>query len=115
MAWSYVLIAGALEIIWVFTMKMSNGFTNLLPSVITIVLLIISFYFVAVAMKVLPVGTAYAVFTGIGTVGAVTVEFIMEPELISFMKILFLLLLITGIMGLKYTDRSEETAEEVRS
>ncbi|KGP73763.1 DMT family transporter [Pontibacillus yanchengensis] len=114
MAWTYVLIAGLIEIIWVFSMKLSDGFTNLVPSVVTVVAIVISFYFVSKSMEALPVGTAYAVFTGIGTVGAVVIEFIMTPDMMNVGKVFFLLLLVTGIIGLKFTDKDEqETASEV--
>lgn len=70
MAWIYLALAGLFEVIWASTMKQSDGFTRLVPSVITIVTMIISFGLLAVAMKSLPLGTAYAIWTGIGAVGA---------------------------------------------
>ncbi|KGX87168.1 DMT family transporter [Pontibacillus litoralis] len=114
MAWTYVLLAGLVEIIWVFTMKLSEGFTQPIPSAITIVGIIISFYLIAKSMEYLPLGTAYAVFTGIGTIGAVGIEFIMEPAQMSLTKLLFLTLLIIGIVGLKFSnDSTVENTEEV--
>ncbi|MYL34638.1 QacE family quaternary ammonium compound efflux SMR transporter [Pontibacillus yanchengensis] len=108
MAWTYVLIAGLIEIIWVLSMKLSDGFTNLIPSVVTVVAIVISFYFVSKSMEALPVGTAYAVFTGIGTIGAVVIEFVMTPDMMNVWKVFFILLLVIGIIGLKFTDKSEE-------
>ncbi|MCD5322243.1 MULTISPECIES: DMT family transporter [Pontibacillus] len=113
MGWTYVIVAGLLEIIWIFTMKQSEGFTVLVPSVATVILLVISFFIFSKAMEFISVGTAYAVFTGIGTVGAVTVEFIMNPELVSVMKVFFILILLTGILGLKVTEKEETEGSEV--
>lgn len=70
MAWIYLVIAGILEVVWAFAMKQSDGFTKLVPSTITIVAMITSFALLAVAMKSLPLGTAYTVWTGIGALGA---------------------------------------------
>ncbi|KGP92291.1 ligand-binding protein SH3 [Pontibacillus chungwhensis BH030062] len=113
MAWTYILIAGVIEVVWVFTMKLSEGFTQMVPSLITIVLIVVSFFLISKAMRFISVGTAYAVFTGIGTVGAVLIEFITEPQLISVLKVFFILFLITGIIGLKVTEKEDPEASEV--
>ncbi|GGD12449.1 DMT family transporter [Pontibacillus salipaludis] len=113
MGWTYVIVAGLLEIIWIFTMKQSEGFTQMVPSIVTVILLVVSFYIFSKAMEYISVGTAYAVFTGIGTVGAVTVEFVMEPELVSAIKVFFILVLLTGIVGLKITEKEESETSEV--
>ena len=68
MAWLYLLIAGILEVVWAVGMKYSEGWTKLYPSIFTIVSMIIGFYFLSLSVKSLPLGTAYAVWTGIGTV-----------------------------------------------
>lgn len=73
MAWAYVLIAGILEVVWSFSLKASEGFTKLLPSVATVFFMILSFVVLSQGMKSLPLGTAYAVWTGIGAVGAALV------------------------------------------
>ena len=77
MEWIYLLIAGMFEIVWAIALKYSNGFTVLRPSIITIVAMMISFYFLSLATKTLPIGTAYAVWTGIGAVGAIIVGIIL--------------------------------------
>lgn len=104
MSWVYLLIAGIFEIVWAIALKYSNGFTRLYPSLVTIVGMIISFYLLAVATKTLPIGTAYAVWTGIGAVGAVIIGilFLGEPRTLS--RFLFLGLILVGIIGLKFTS-----------
>nr|ART90002.1 quaternary ammonium compound-resistance protein SugE [uncultured bacterium] len=70
MPWVYLLVAGVLEIVWAYTMKQSHGFSRLLPSIITISTMVASFWLLAVAMRTIPLGTAYTIWTGIGAVGA---------------------------------------------
>lgn len=81
MAWAYLILAGIFEIIWAYSMKMSESFTKLTPSIITIIFMILSFGLLAVAMKTLPLGTAYTVWVGIGAVGAflIGIFFLNEP------------------------------------
>ena len=74
MAWIFLFIAGLLEVVWAFYLKQSNGFTRLVPTVITLTTTLLSFGLLSVAMKTLPLGTAYAVWTGIGAVGAFMVS-----------------------------------------
>ncbi|MED4730845.1 Quaternary ammonium compound-resistance protein SugE [compost metagenome] len=108
MAWLYVFIGGIIEIGWVLGLKYSNGFTLLVPSILTVISLIISFFFFTKSMKLLPIGTAYAVFTGIGTAGTVIIGMLLLGESASFLRILFILLLIGGIIGLKLISSDED-------
>ncbi|KIL48567.1 DMT family transporter [Jeotgalibacillus campisalis] len=108
MAWIYLIAAGVTEIVWALGLKFSEGFTNLVPSIVTILFITISFYLLSKAMKQIPVGTAYATFTGIGAVGTAIIGMALFGELISAAKIFFLLLLVGGIVGLKLVDSSEE-------
>ena len=101
MAWIYLLVAGILEVVWAIGMKYSEGWTKLYPSIFTIVSMIIGFYFLSQAVKILPLGTAYAVWTGIGTVGTVIFSIIFFKEPMDLIKIVCILLIVTGIVGLK--------------
>ncbi|WKZ41908.1 MAG: quaternary ammonium compound efflux SMR transporter SugE [Anaerolineales bacterium] len=101
MSWIYLFIAGLFEIVWAIGLKYTQGFTRPLPSVITVAGMIVSFYFLALATKVLPIGTAYAIWTGIGAVGAVTLGIILFKEPFDLLRIIFLLFIVTGIIGLK--------------
>ena len=101
MPWIYLLIAGVLEVVWAVGMKYSEGWTKLYPSVFTIVSMIIGFYFLSLAVKSLPLGTAYAVWTGIGTVGTVIFGLIFFKEPIDLIKSICILLIVIGIVGLR--------------
>ncbi|OPH49009.1 hypothetical protein BC351_37905 [Paenibacillus ferrarius] len=104
MAWLYLVIAGVFEVVWAISLKFSNGFTRLVPSSITIAGMAVSFYFLAVATKTLPIGTAYAAWTGIGAVGAIIIGTLFLDEPISLTRILFMILILVGILGLKFTS-----------
>jgi quaternary ammonium compound-resistance protein SugE len=108
MAWLLLIIAGLTEIIWAIGLKEAHGFTVWLPSIITIVFLIISFFLFAKAMKTIPIGTAYAIFTGIGAAGTAVVGILWFHEEVSFGKIFFLCVLLLGIIGLKLVDDEKE-------
>lgn len=110
MAWLFLVIAGLTEIVWAIGLKEANGFTELMPSIVTIVFLIISFFLFARAMKTIPIGTAYAIFTGIGAAGTVIVGILWFHEEVSFGKLFFLCVLLVGIIGLKLVDDEEEVA-----
>lgn len=101
MSWIYLFIAGLFEIVWAIGLKYTQGFTRPLPSVITVAGMVVSFYFLALATKVLPIGTAYAIWTGIGAVGAITLGIILFKEPFDLLRIIFLLFIVTGIIGLK--------------
>ena len=88
---------------WATSLKYSDGFTKLIPSIITVIGTVISFLLLAKAIKTLPMGTAYAVWTGIGAVGSVIVGIIIFKEPFTMLRILFIALIIAGIIGLKAT------------
>jgi len=104
MAWISLVIAGVFEVVWATGLKYSEGFTKLIPSVITIVGMIISFYLLSIATKTLPIGTAYAIWTGIGALGAVIVGIMFFNEPVNAWRVLFLCFILVGILGLKYTS-----------
>ena len=101
-AWVLLFIAGLLETGWAVGLKYSEGFTKLWPSVFTAAAMIGSFYLLAVAVRTLPLGTAYAVWTGIGAVGAVIwgIVFLGEPGTLA--RMLCILLILAGIVGLRF-------------
>ena len=104
MNWLYLAIAGLLEIAWAIGLKYTEGWTKLVPSLITAVLMIASFYFLSLAIKTLPIGTAYAVWTGIGTVGAAILGMLLFNEPRDAVRVVCILLIIAGIAGLKITS-----------
>lgn len=101
MAWMYLVLAGVLEVVWAYTMKLSNGFTQLGYSAITLVTMVASFGLLSVAMKSLPLGTAYTIWTGIGAVGAFVVGILVLGEAASPLRILAALLIIGGLVLMK--------------
>lgn len=101
MAWIYLLIAGVLEIGWAYSMKKSEGFTLLVPSAITITTMIASFALLSVAMRSLPLGTAYTIWTGIGAVGAFAVGVMVLGEAATPMRLLAAALIVCGIVLMK--------------
>ncbi len=101
MAWIYLLIAGLFEISWAIGLKLSNGFTHLWFSILTIIGMILSFYFLSVALKNIPLGTAYAVWTGIGTIGTVILGIILFKEPASALRFVCIGMILFGITGLK--------------
>ena len=101
MAWVFLGIAGLLEVVWAYFMKTSNGFTKPVESVATIVAMVISFWLLSIAMNELPLGTAYAVWTGIGAAGAFAVGIFILGEAATVMRIVSVLLILAGIIGLK--------------
>lgn len=108
MAWILLIIAGLTEIVWAIGLKEAHGFTELVPSIVTIIFLIVSFFLFAKAMKTIPIGTAYAIFTGIGAAGTAIVGIIWLGEEVSAGKLLFLFVLLFGIIGLKLVDDEDE-------
>ncbi|MDZ7624901.1 MAG: quaternary ammonium compound efflux SMR transporter SugE [Ignavibacteriaceae bacterium] len=101
MAWIYLFIAGLFEIGWAVGLKYTDGFTKLWPSVITIIGMILSFYFLSTAVKTIPIGTAYAVWTGIGAVGTAILGIFLFNESKEIVRIFFIFLIVVGIVGLK--------------
>lgn len=102
MNWIILFIAGLFEVAWAIGLKYSNGFTKLWPSIFTVVTMIISMGLLAYAVKHLPVGTAYAIWTGIGAVGTAVLGIILFGESKEVLRILFILLIVVGIIGLKF-------------
>jgi len=110
MAWLFLTIAGIFEVVWAVGLKYSEGFSRLVPSVITVVSMFVSFYFLSLALKSLPIGTAYAIWTGIGALGTVIFGMILLGEPRDVLRICFLLLIIGGIIGLKATSGVQDSA-----
>lgn len=104
MAWTYLFIAGLLEIVWAVGLKYTEGFTKLWPSAGTVLAMIASFFFLSLALKTLPIGTAYAIWTGIGAVGTAIIGLIFFGESRETLRILCILLIVAGIVGLKLTS-----------
>ncbi|HRL09551.1 MAG TPA: quaternary ammonium compound efflux SMR transporter SugE, partial [Aliarcobacter sp.] len=96
-------LAGIFEIFWAVGLKYSDGFTKLFPTIFTIVTMIISFYLLSLALKALPIGTAYAVWVGIGTVGTVIAGIILFGESMTLIRVISILFILIGIVGLKFT------------
>ena len=101
MAWIFLLVAGGLEVVWAYFMKESDGFSRLWPSVITIVAMIASFCLLSAAMRTLPLGTAYTIWTGIGAVGAFVVGIVFLGEQVSAMRIAAAVLIVSGLVMMK--------------
>ena len=101
MSWIILFIAGLLEVVWAIGLKYTHGFTRLTPSVITVTAMIVSIVLLSWAMRSLPVGTAYAVWTGIGAVGAAITGILLLGESASLARITSLALIVAGIVGLK--------------
>lgn len=99
--WVLVLIAGLLEVGWALGLKWSDGFTRVLPTTLTIIGALASFFLLAQAMKSLPVGTAYAVWTGIGAIGTATLGMALFGEPASLIRVAGIALIISGIIALK--------------
>lgn len=104
MAWIWLLFAGLLEIAWAVGLKYTLGFTRFWPSVWTVVTMIASFWFLAQAAKTLPLGTAYAVWTGIGVIGTTILGVVLFAEPRTWPRLLCLLMILTGIVGLKISS-----------
>ena len=98
MAWIYLLIAGLLEIVWAFSMKQSEGFTKLGPSLVTLVAMVASFGLLSLSMKTLPLGTAYTIWTGIGAIGAFVVGIIWLNEGVHPMRVAAAGLIVAGLV-----------------
>lgn len=101
MPWVYLIVAGILEIVWAFSMKQSHGFTRLTPSIITLVTMIASFWLLALAMRSIPLGTAYVIWTGIGAVGALVVGITLLGEPVNALRLLAAVLIVSGLVLMK--------------
>lgn len=101
MAWFYIFIAGLFEIAWAVGLKYTEGFTKLYPSIGTVIGMIASFYFLSKGLKTIPLGTGYAVWTGIGAVGTTILGILFFEESKDLLRIGCIFLIIVGIIGLK--------------
>lgn len=106
MAWTCLVIAGLLEIVWAIGLKYTEGFSRFWPSIVTIGAMIASFNLLATALKTIPVGTGYAVWTGIGAAGTAIIGMAFLGESREILRILCLLLIVAGIVGLKFVSAS---------
>lgn len=105
-AWIWLLVAGLFEIQWAVTLKYTEGFTRLWPSVFCLLGMIISVYGLAIAQKTLPLGTSYAVWVGIGILGAAIFGMVLFNEPKTLIRIGFIVLILIGIIGLKVSSPS---------
>ena len=103
MAWILLFIAGIIEAGWAIGLKFSEGFTKPVPSILTIAGIVTSMYLLALSARTLPIGTAYAVWVGIGTLGAVVLGMVLLGEPVSAPRIFFVALLLVSVVGLKMT------------
>jgi quaternary ammonium compound-resistance protein SugE len=110
MAWFILIIAGLFETVWAVALKYSEGFTRLWPTVITAVAMIISLYLLAISLKTLPLGTAYTIWTGIGALGTVIYGIMVFGESKDLLKLIFIMMILGGIVGLKVVSGKGSTA-----
>lgn len=101
-AWAALVVAGLLEVVWAVGLKYTAGFTRLWPSLGTLAAMVASMYLLAVAVRTLPIGTGYAVWTGIGIVGAAVLGIVLFQESSDWKRLLCIALIIVGIAGLKF-------------
>jgi quaternary ammonium compound-resistance protein SugE len=99
--WFYLSLAGLLEIVWAIGLKYTEGFTRVWPSAVTIVAMVASVWFLALALKTIPVGTGYAVWTGIGAVGTAILGIVLFAEPATAARLACIALIVAGILGLK--------------
>ena len=105
MAWILLIVAGLLETGWAIGLKYTNGFTRPIPSLLTIAGVVVSLLLLSIAARSLPIGTAYAVWVGIGAAGAVVLGIVLLGEPANPSRLFFLALLVVALMGLKFTAR----------
>ncbi len=103
MAWGYLLIAAAFEVGWAVGLKASHGFTRFWPSVFTLAAMVISLTFLSLAVRTIPVGTGYAIWTGIGAVGTATLGIVLFQEPLTVWRLTCLVLILSGVIGLKWS------------
>ncbi|SNX60967.1 quaternary ammonium compound-resistance protein SugE [Nitrosomonas ureae] len=103
MAWAILIAAGLFEVGWAIGLKYTEGFTQLWPTIGTILAIIISLWLLGIAMQSLPVGTAYSIWVGVGVVGTVTLGIVLFGEPVNVARLISVALIITGIIGLKLT------------
>ena len=101
LAWVFLILAGFFEICFTISLKYSQGFTKIIPSIITVIFIVLSFFSVAQSMKTISIGTAYAVWAGIGAVGTVSCGILFFGDSYHIIRLLSIFLIIIGIIGLK--------------
>ncbi len=101
MSWVYLFIAGLLEIVWAIGLKYTEGFTKLVPSAITILAMAASIWFLALALRTIPIGTGYAIWTGIGATGTAILGIVLFAEPATAARLLCIGVIVAGIVGLK--------------
>lgn len=106
MSWIYILIASVFEVSWAVGLKYSQGFTKLKPTIFTVITMILSYIFLAIGTKNLPIGTAYAIWTGIGAVGTAIYGILFFDESKDLLRIFFIFLIVAGIIGLRLTYKA---------
>ncbi len=104
MEWLFLIVAGFCEIGWAIGLKYSKGFTNFLTSFFTIITMLLSIIFLSIALKKLPVGTAYAIWTGIGAVGTAILGMVLFGESREVTRLIFILFIVAGVIGLRFTS-----------
>ncbi|HEU5435283.1 MAG TPA: multidrug efflux SMR transporter [Telluria sp.] len=104
MPWILLVVAGLFEVVWAYSMKLSNGFTNLTASIVTVVMMMASFGLLSLAMRTLPLGTAYTIWTGIGAVGAFVVGIAFLGEQFSLMRVCAAVLIVSGLVLMKLSS-----------
>ncbi|WP_266181493.1 quaternary ammonium compound efflux SMR transporter SugE [Dyella humicola] len=104
MPWIYLALAGLFEVVWAIGLKYTEGFTRLWPSVATVAAIIVSIVLLAMAVKTLPIGTAYAIWTGMGALGAVILGMLLFGDAASPLRLACVALVLVGIVGLKLTS-----------
>jgi len=101
MAWLMLLVAGVFEVVWAVAMKQSAGFTRLMPTLVTLAGMVVSFVLLSAALRTIPLGTAYTIWTGIGAVGAFLVGITMLGEQVNAMRVVAAVLIVTGLVLMK--------------
>jgi len=101
MEWFFLFIAGLFEAAWAIGLKYTDGFTRLYPSIFTVVCMILSFYFLSQSLKTLPIGTSYAIWTGIGVIGTTVLGSLLFNESLELARVFCIFLIFSGIVGLR--------------
>ncbi|MCK4088288.1 multidrug efflux SMR transporter [Acinetobacter radioresistens] len=104
MAWVILILAGVFEIVWAYSMKLSEGFTRLTPSIITLFFMVLSFGLLAYAMRTLPLGTAYTIWTGIGAIGSFAVGIFILGEPVTAIRMFAAVLIVSGLILMKISS-----------
>ena len=104
MNWLFLVLAGLLEVGWAVGLKYTEGFTRPLPSVLTVVAMVVGFYLLSLSMREIPLGTAYGIWVGIGAVGAAITGMVLFKEPVSTLRIASIVLVVAGIVGLKLSS-----------